>query len=350
MKLLIFTQKVDKTAANAGYFHDWLLEFSKNCESVIVIALEVGEYDLPENVKVLSLGKLSGESSFSSRLKYVSNFYSYMWSERKNYTDVFVHMNQIYVVLGGLLWQLMNKKIGLWYVHRQVSFSLRFATFFADIIFTASKQSFRLPSSKVRVVGHGINPAAFEVERAAHDVFKVITVGRITRIKNLETFIEAASLLKKEGLPFKYEIIGPKVNGEDVIYMHELEDKRAELGLLADVAFIGSVANNEIGRVFAKSDLNINLAPSGGIDKVVLEGALAGAIPLVANTAFEDFLGEYQQGLLFEYGNAEDLAAKIKALYLKTADERKKIADDLKNKVKTEWSLEKLIKKILTYY
>ena len=120
MKLLIVTQKVNKNDPILGFFYNWIIKFSEEFESVVVICLEEGDEvaDLPHNVKVLSLGKESGKS----RIKYLIRFYKYIWSERGNYDVVFVHMNQIYVVLGGVLWHLLSKKIALWYTHKETSF------------------------------------------------------------------------------------------------------------------------------------------------------------------------------------------------------------------------------------
>ena len=51
------TQKVDKNDAILGFFHNWLLQLSPKFERIIVVCLEKGESDLPNNVRVLSLGK-----------------------------------------------------------------------------------------------------------------------------------------------------------------------------------------------------------------------------------------------------------------------------------------------------
>src|SRR3954464_15352498 len=98
MRLLIFTQKVDRYDPVLGFFYPWLEEFSKRFESIVVVCLEKGEHTLPSNVKVLSLGKEDGVSKYI----YLKNFYKYIWNERNNYDKVFVHMNQEYVLLGGL--------------------------------------------------------------------------------------------------------------------------------------------------------------------------------------------------------------------------------------------------------
>ncbi|MBI4086504.1 hypothetical protein HY416_00780 [Candidatus Kaiserbacteria bacterium] len=57
MKLLICTQTVDRGDPTLGFFHEWIAEFARHCERVIVVCLFEGEHSLPENVTVLSLGK-----------------------------------------------------------------------------------------------------------------------------------------------------------------------------------------------------------------------------------------------------------------------------------------------------
>lgn len=65
--LLIITQKVDIDDDLLGFMHGWILEFSKHCDKLTVICLQKGEYHLPENVKVLSLGKENINKNFNSK-------------------------------------------------------------------------------------------------------------------------------------------------------------------------------------------------------------------------------------------------------------------------------------------
>src|SRR3989339_833776 len=206
MKLLIVTQKVDINDDVLGFFHGWINEFAKKCEKVTVIALGVGEYNLPENVKILSLGKEKSES----KIKYLVNFYKYIWQERNNYDAVFVHMNQIYVVLGGWLWKIWHKKIGLWYVHKQVGWDLKIAEKIANVIFTAVAKGFNLKTGKLKVLGHGISLGNFKNPGNIKKDGKLtlISVGRVTPIKNLDILIKAAVILKNNGLDFKVLIVG----------------------------------------------------------------------------------------------------------------------------------------------
>ena len=138
MRLLIITQKVDVNDDLLGFMHGWVAEFSKKYEKIIIIALGVSEINLPANVRVLSLGKEISKS----KIKYLVNFYKYIWRERKNYDFVLVHMNKEYMVLGGLLWWLLGKKTALWYNHKKGNIISNFAGYLAGKIFYTSPFSF----------------------------------------------------------------------------------------------------------------------------------------------------------------------------------------------------------------
>src|SRR3989338_1262094 len=57
MKLLIVTQKVDKNDEVLGFFHRWIEEFARHCDSIVVIASSEGEVKLPVNVSVFTFGR-----------------------------------------------------------------------------------------------------------------------------------------------------------------------------------------------------------------------------------------------------------------------------------------------------
>ena len=153
MKLLIITQKVDSDDGYFGFFHDWLKLFAAKCETLTVISLETGTYDLPSHVRVLSLGKENGRSLF----KYITRYYGYSWKYRHDYTHVFCHMNPPYVILGAPLWKLLGKKIALWYIHRNVDLKLRIAEKLVDVAYTSTPESFRIESNKRNLIGVSVS-------------------------------------------------------------------------------------------------------------------------------------------------------------------------------------------------
>src|SRR3990167_11503826 len=182
MKLLIITQVIDAEDSDLGFFVRWIEEFEKHAENIEIICLKLGKSDLPKNVRVHSLGKpYSAEATKGAgkRLKYVLKFYRYIWQLRHEYDAVFVHMNPEYVILGGLFWRMWRKRIALWYTHKSVNFNLRLATLLSNVIFTASKESFRLKSSKIQVVGHGIDTDFFSPDASVARGGWLLSVGRL---------------------------------------------------------------------------------------------------------------------------------------------------------------------------
>jgi glycosyltransferase involved in cell wall biosynthesis len=287
MRILIVTQSVDINNPILGFFHAWVLEFSKHFESVTIICLEKGEYDLPENVKVLSLGKEKGKSKIS----YLLNFCKYIWQERNNYDVVFVHMNPIYVILGGLFWKFVGKRIGLWYVHKNIDTKLRLSAFIADYIFTASKESFRLESNKVHIVGHGIDTQKFRsVEHVpAH---RIVTVGRVSKTKNLIKIVQLLQVVRETDVRYTLTIIGDSVTPEDLKYKSDLLDVINQLGLGEVVYLIGSRTQSELAEILPSYDIFVNLSETGSMDKAVLEAAASGLKIVTNNIAFKSLFNE----------------------------------------------------------
>lgn len=345
MRLLIITQKVDKDDSYFGFFHGWLLEFARQCESVTVIGLEVGKYDLPDNVRVYSLGKESGKSRFT----YVSRLWKYSWRERKNYDAVFAHMSPLYVIFGFPVWKICGKKIGMWYIHRSVDLKLRVATVLTDVVFSAVPESFRVKTSKVNFMGQAVplekyaKPKDFPVKK--RDTFKIISVGRITPIKNLDTLIEAVALLRDENISVDVDLIGEPVLAADIEYKSKLTTLVSEKKVGDRIHFIGNVPNKDIAALYWQSDLSINLCPTGGLDKVVLESMAAGTPVIVSNEAFRSYFGKYASALIFKERDAKDCAQKIQA-YIARSD-KAAVRDFLLKSVEEKSSLKSLIARII---
>lgn len=347
MKLLILTQKVDLNDDLLGFTHDWIKEFAKKCEKITVIALGVGESDLPANVKVLSLGKETGRS----KIKYLINFYKYIWRERRNYDTVFAHMNKEYVILGGWYWRLTGKKIALWYVHKQVDFKLRLAEKIAKVIFTASPESFKLPSSKLRIVGHGIDFDKFyyNPKLKFDGNFKIIYVGRISRIKNQKLLIEAMDILvNKRGVKnVEVDLAGSPVYPDDNSYKNELIEQIKNNQIEGRMRFIGSVPNKDMAEIYRQADLSVNLCPTGGMDKAVLESMAVGLPVIVFNKTFAPLLNEFNNLMLVDL-SARELADKIYALLNMPKEELNLIGLNLRKKIIDKYNLTGLIGKIVS--
>ena len=315
MRLLIVTQKVDQNDPVLGFFHGWIEEFAKHCEQVTVIALGVGVYDFSKNVRVFSLGKEGG----ASHLTYTKRFYEYIWSERKNYDVVFVHMNQEYVLLGGILWKLIGKKITMWRNHASGDFLTSIVAILSDKIFCTSEYSYTARYKKTSIMPVGINTNLFVRDNTvARKGNSILFLGRISPVKNVEVFIEALNILDKEGVDFTASIYGDSPE-KDKEYYKKMSSLAATLEKKGKIIFHGSVSNSQTPLLYNQHELFVNATQSGSFDKTILEAMACGCIVVASNESLKNILPE---SFLFDQGDAADLAAKLEFV-MSLANEKK---------------------------
>jgi glycosyltransferase involved in cell wall biosynthesis len=283
MRLLIVTQAVDTDDPVLGFFVRWIEEFSKHADRIEVICLKEGKHNFysaknavprSENseefsgtgVRVYSLGK---ERGAASRGAYAWRFLSLIWKLRRDYDAVFVHMNPEYVVLGGPLWWVWSKRVALWYTHKSVNLKLRIAALFSDVIFSASKESFRLKNKKLHIIGHGIDTNFFAPDASVVRTPSFLSVGRLTKSKRHDLAIRAAA---DEGKELRIAGEGPERDN-----LKAFADK-----LGARVLFLGGLQQAQLRDEYRKASLLIHTSETGSLDKVVLE-ALACGLPIRTN-------------------------------------------------------------------
>jgi len=337
--LLIITQKVDEEDDLLGFFVDWINEFSKRFDEINVITLAKGHYNLPSNIHVFSLGKEKNSFKFAR----VFYFYKYLFQLVPKSSGIFAHMSPIFVVAAWPVAFVFDKKIILWYLHRSVTLRLKIAEKLSYKIVTAAKESLRIKSEKIIEIGHGININKFKTERnwEPKDRLNILSVGRISKIKNYEVLIKTAQILKNEGLSFKIKIIGRPIMPQDNAYFDQLKKLCREFEVSDVIEFVGFIPYNKMAGYFKQADALVNMAPAGGLDKAVLEAMAAGCLVLTSNDVFKKYLGEHANNLIFS--DADSLAMKLRDLYLMPNYRKSEISGSLEKLVKKDHDLSKLI-------
>ena len=280
MKLLIVTQIVDTEDPVLGFFSRWIEEFAKRTVRLEVICLKEGKHHFPKNVSIHSLGK-ERPPRFARRAIYAARFLKLAWRLRGNYDAVFVHMNPEYLVLAGWLWRLFGKPTALWYTHKRADIKLRIALLWANKVLTASKESFRMQSSKLQVMGHGVE---FPVvtHQADQAQLRILTIGRVSRTKRINEMIAALDVLHEQGIVFSFTVVGAPVTTEDKAYEQSLQEARAQKPYKDAIRFIGPVPHRDLAIYWSRADVFVNLSATGSLDKAALEAVGAG-IPLVTS-------------------------------------------------------------------
>ena len=340
MNLLICTQALDTQDSNLGFFHQWVAEFAKHCEKVIVICLREGKHNLPANVEVLSLGKERGVS----RLKRAVLFLRYIKRRRSEYDAVFVHMNPEYIVLGGYLWRRWHKRVALWYAHKSVTLKLRLAVRFADIIFSVAPDSFKVLTPKLLAVGHGIDTEMFKPDiREGSIETRLVTTGRIAASKHLVEMLLVCDVLYVRGEKFNLTIVGEPVVAAEREYAQSLEKEIKKRSYAGKVRMTGALPHTQLPALLNGQDVFLNFASTGNMDKAGLEALVMGVPVVATNSAFRALLEPF--GLYVAHPTPETVADAID--HIMNRPDRASVVAVLRNKVVAEHSLTGLIPKIL---
>jgi glycosyltransferase involved in cell wall biosynthesis len=345
MRLLILTQVIDQNDPNLGFFHRWVEEFAPHTTSVEVVCLREGSHALPSNVNIHSLGKERG----GRRWSYIFHFYTLLWRLRSSYDSVFVHMNSEYLLLGGLLWKMMGKRTVLWHTHKSMTSIHRIGEKLVEFVATASPESYRLKSAKVRVLGHGIDTEEFSPgTRQTDGVFRILSTGRITPAKGLDIILRATKSLMDKGVITEVLIVGGPMNASDVQHEEELKKLASDLGLGKVVHFVGPVPHTSVIPYLRKSDVFVNCSNTGSLDKAVLEAMAVGTIPVTSNDGLRTTLEGYEATLMFPRADAEALAERLMHIKALSEEERRKLSSVLRDIVVRKHGLSALIQKIVS--
>lgn len=338
MKLLVVTQSLDLDSPTLSFYHEWVVALAARVESVQVICLFEGRHALPNNVHVHSLGKEQGRRS---RFTYAVRFLFLVWRVRHSYDAVFVHMNQEYVLIAGWLWKVLRKPIYLWRNHYAGSWATDIAALFCRTVFCTSKHSYTARYRRTVLMPVGVDVERFSsAAPSTRAPRSLLFFARMAPSKRPDIFVEALGLLLQKGVSFVASVYGSP-RSEDVPYYESLMARAESLGLKDRVRFYPGVTNEEAPQVFASHEIFVNCSPSGMFDKTLFEAAASGCVVLARSEDFKE-----QAGDEFYFDTSEELAKRLEAVLVMSADERKAAVNRLEE-VAQQNSLEVLVERIV---
>ena len=341
MRLLIITQKIDLNDDILGFFHRWMEKFSQKFGLINIICLQKGEALLPSNVTIRSLGK----EMRKSRIQYLYRFYKFIWTLRTNYDVVLIHMNPIYIFLGGIFWKVWKKKIFLWYNHKYGGFLADLGIKSAQTAFYTSPFSFTAAYKNSKKMPAGIDTELFKkIDSIEKQKNAILYVGRISPVKKVDVLINTANILHEKGIDFVLYVVGaPEEQDND--YFKTIKTISKKLEQNGRIKFLGKIPNYKVTEIYNECQLAVNLSPSGLFDKTVVEAMACETIVLVSNKSFKRDLPEE---CMFEEGDAKELAEKI--IFVLNLPEKDKMlyGKNFRNYVVENHSLDRLINDLLT--
>jgi len=141
------------------------------------------------------------------------------------------------------------------------------------------------------------------------DFFTLLYIGRIHKLKGLDTLLKALAKLKGERCQLL--IVGPDDGYKQ--YLEEVRDKNK----IKNIHFLGAILDEgEKAYLYNISDMFVYPSKSEGFSISILE-ALAAGLPVIISTACNfDKVKDYGAGSIFRAGDSEELL-KILKYYIK---------------------------------
>ena len=341
--LLICTQIMDRQDSILGFFCRWVACLAERFERVNVICLKKGTFDLPSNTFVHGLGKESSNGNkFFKKIVFMARFYYHAWRLRKEYDVVFVHMNEEYALLGGILWFLLGKKVFMWRNHFKGTFLTDIASVFCHTIFCTSRFSYTARYKKTILMPVGVDEDSYKInESIARVPRSVLYLGRISRSKRPELLIRALAEIARREIDFSATFVGGAVDAEPN-YPNQMRDLAKSLGIAERVIFTGAVPNTETYRYYRSHEIFVNCSPSGMFDKTIFKAAGCGCLTLASSRDFAELVGH---DFFFPDNDLPGLTNKLAEFLAISSKERDCLLNALQEPIKRN-SLKILIERL----
>jgi len=164
------------------------------------------------------------------------------------------------------------------------------------------------PEDQVSVVNYCVNKDIYYPDESNnYDDNRIGYFGRLKKYKSVDHLIQAMDVLREQYPKLKLDIIG---DGDD---KSRLEALSTELNLNDRITFHGFIDEKEKAPLLQKMNFVVNTSSKEGWGLTVVEANACGAPVVAANVpGLRDSVVDAETGLLYEFGNIDDLTAKMR--------------------------------------
>ncbi len=216
------------------------------------------------------------------------------------------------------------------------------------------QKHYDIKSEKITVIPRGIDLELFNPQNIdenfivnfkkkfhLEEKFIVSSVGRVTQLKDYETFIKAVAIVKIT-IPNVVALIVGGVRSDKEEYLNSLKKLVTQLHLEDSIIFTGS--QSKIEQIYALSDVVVSSSKKPESFGRAVAEAIALNTPVIATNhgGVKDIIIENKNGYFFEVGDDEKLASNI----IKARD----LKFDGYNYISTNFSLTNMVDKTIEVY
>lgn len=164
------------------------------------------------------------------------------------------------------------------------------------------------PKDQVTVVNYCVNKEIYYPDASnTYDVHRIGYFGRLKKYKSVDHLLQAFDRIRNEYPQLHLDIIG---DGDDKT---RLEDIASQLDLHERVTFHGFIDERDKAPMLQRMNFVVNTSSKEGWGLTVVEANACGTPVVAANVpGLRDSVIDGQTGLLYEFGNIDDLVAKMR--------------------------------------
>jgi glycosyltransferase involved in cell wall biosynthesis len=289
--LLILTYEMDESSQLFSHQVAVVNQLAKLFEEVTVLTGKIGEHKVDINVKVFSSRWQNGKR-IRSIIRFLSIFLTIVLQKRP--TAIFSHMTSVQSAFAAPIISLLRIKHYLWYAHSNNNVYLKVSHLFLNGILTATEGSCPIKSTKVKVIGHSIDPLIFSrKEKVNFPIKKFLHIGRFDPIKNIESIVETIGDIKKLHSDLTFDNFASPSKEEYAEYENKVVKNYSTSRDLKYITFNPSVNRSKIPTIIKSYDAFIH-ACDAGLDKSILEATLIGLPVVTINKQYLDIFGNWE--------------------------------------------------------
>jgi glycosyltransferase involved in cell wall biosynthesis len=345
MRRIVFAmQSLDPGVAILAAFTHVVDELAGRVDEVAVIADHGSLEGRLPNVTLRTFGG-------PDRPRRLARFLAALRAELAAGADAFVaHQIPLYAVVAAPLARVHRVPILLWYAHPQVHRTLELAERVSALVLSADGRSFPLASHKVRAIGQAVDVATFAPAplHGEAGALRALALGRYSPAKGLPTIVDAVAAARASGTDVTLAVHGTASAGMEQDHRTELEGLVRRLGLEQHVRLGDAVPWSKLPMLFTETDVLVNNMRAGAADKAGYEAAAACLPVLASNPVYDGLLDGIEPPLLYAREDADQLAARLRALATLAPEERRCIGGILRERVETGHSVQSWVDGLLT--
>lgn len=208
---------------------------------------------------------------------------------------------------------------------------------------------FGMPDSiRVEKITPAIDVRLFQSTEKPDDSLETpvfMTTGRLHWKKGYVQILEALAMLKKEGISFRYWIVGEGDDYERIAYA------AYELGLKEDVEFFGKTPHTEVKYLLEKADIYIQYSIQEGFCNAVLEAQAMGKLCVVSDAeGLSENVEHKFSGWVVPKHAPEKLASRLKKVLKLSEEEKEKIKQNAIRRVQEGFTIAQQQEKFLKFF